>query len=187
MVFRITYKIDDVPAHLIKQLEPKSHFGRACDKLGVQVIAAHSPQAKGRVERNHGVDQDRLIKELRLAGISTIPEANQFLDKYYLPKMNKKFSRPAAKPENSHVPLGDTDLKEIMCFEYERTIANNYIVRFENRLFQILESKKPLPRPRGKVIIRVTLDGKISVLWNKNKLLVKEISIKQAQEIQKAA
>jgi transposase len=74
--------------------EPKSHFGRACDKLGVQVIAANSPQAKGRVERNHGLDQDRLVKELRLKGISTIAEANTFLAKTYLPKMNRKFSHP---------------------------------------------------------------------------------------------
>jgi transposase len=124
--------------------EPKSHFGRACEKLGVQVIAAHSPQAKGRVERNHGVDQDRLIKELRLAGISTIAEANRFLERYYLPKMNKMFSRPAAKPEDAHVPLGTVDLKNIMCLEYERTVANNYIIRFETCIFQILKTKKPL-------------------------------------------
>jgi len=86
--------------------EPKSHFGRACEKLGVHVIAARSPQAKGRVERNHGLDQDRLVKELRLAGISTIEQANLFLEKTYLPKMNRKFSRPPAEKEDAHVPLG---------------------------------------------------------------------------------
>jgi transposase len=85
--------------------EPKSHFGRACDKLGVQVIAANSPQAKGRVERNHGVDQDRLIKELRLKGVSTIQAANQFLEKTYLPKINRMFSRPPADREDAHAPL----------------------------------------------------------------------------------
>jgi hypothetical protein len=60
-------------------LKPKSHFGRACDRLGIEVIAANSPRAKGRVERNHGVDQDRLVKALRLEDISTIEEANRFL------------------------------------------------------------------------------------------------------------
>jgi hypothetical protein len=75
--------------------EPKSHFGRACEKLGVQVIPANSPQAKGRVERNHGLDQDRLVKDLRLAGISTIEEANRFVHETYLSRMNDKFSRPA--------------------------------------------------------------------------------------------
>jgi len=161
--------------------EPKSHFGRACEKLGVQVIAAHSPQAKGRVERNHGVDQDRLVKELRLAGISTIAQANRFLEKTYLPKMNKKFSRPAAKTEDAHVPLGNVDLKNIMCLEYERTVANNYVIRFETRLFQILKTNRtkgtqPLPRPKDKVTIRIAVDGTLTVLWKETKLLVKELT-----------
>ena len=167
--------------------EPKSHFGRACEKLGVTVIAAHSPQAKGRVERNHGVDQDRLGKELRLAGISTIAEANRFLEKHYLPKMNKKFSRPAAKPEDAHVPLGDVKLSDIMCLEYDRTVANNYVIRFETRLFQILKNKNPLPKPKDKVLIRIRLDGSIVFLWKETKLLVKELTNTQDQKNQKAA
>jgi transposase len=175
-------------AELLKGItEPKSHFGRACEKLGVQVIAAHSPQAKGRVERNHGVDQDRLVKELRLAGISTIAEANEFLEKTYLPKMNRMFSRPAAKPEDAHVPLGTADLKDIMCLEYERTVANNYVVRFETRLFQIRKSNKPLPKPKDKVTIRITLDGNLILLWKGTKLLVKELTNIKDQEIRKAA
>ena len=167
--------------------EPKSHFGRACEKLGVQVIAANSPQAKGRVERNHGVDQDRLVKELRLAGISTIAEANKYLIKTYLPKMNHKFSRPPAKPDNAHVLLGNFDLKKIMCFEYERTVANNYVIRFENRLFQILKPNKVLPRPNDKVTVRVGLDGTISIIWKETELLVKELTNIKDQKIQKAA
>jgi hypothetical protein len=172
--------------------EPKSHFGRACDKLGVAVIAAHPdfsprPQAKGRVERNHGADQDRLVKELRLAGISTIACANRFLEKTYLPKMNQKFSIPAAKPEDAHVPLGDVNLKDIMCLQYERTIANDYVIRFETRLFQILKSNKALPRPRDKVTIRVALDGNLTVLWKDTKLLVKELTNTQGPKNQKAA
>jgi hypothetical protein len=167
--------------------EPKSHFGRACEKLGVTVIAAHSPQAKGRVERNHRVDQDRLVKELRLAGISTIAGANRFLEKTYLPKMNRMFSRPAAEPENAHAPLGNVNLKDIMCLEYERTVANNYVIRFETRLFQILKSKNPLPRPKDKVLVRIRLDGSISIMWKETKLLVKELTNIQDQKIQKVA
>jgi hypothetical protein len=64
--------------------KPKSHFGKACEKLGREVIAANTPQAKGRVARNHGLDQDRLVKELQLAGISTIEDANRFLEETYL-------------------------------------------------------------------------------------------------------
>jgi len=145
--------------------EPKSHFGNACEKLGVYVISANSPQAKGRVERNHRIDQDRLVKELRLAGITDIDAANRFLEDIYLPKMNEKFSLPPAKKEDAHVPLGDVDLSEILCYEYDRKIGNDYVVRFENRLFQILKSNNILPRTRDKVVVRVKLDGTVSIIW----------------------
>ena len=168
-------------------VEPKSHFGRACEKLGVEVIAANSPQAKGRVERNHGIDQDRLIKELRLAGISTMSEANEFLQKIYLPKMNKKFSRPAANPADAHVPLGNVSLKDIMCFEYQRTVGNDYVVRFENRLLQILKSNTSLPRAKDKVLVRVELDGSLSIIWKETHLLVKELTHTQGQKAKDVA
>jgi hypothetical protein len=165
-------------AELLKGItKPKSHFGKACEKLGVEVIAANSPQAKGRAERNHGLDQDRLVKELRLAGISTIEEANRFLDEVYLPKMNGKFSRPAADAADAHVPLGTADLKDIMCFEYERTVTNDYVVRFECRLFQILKTNKTLPRPKDKVIVRVGLDGTCAIVRKGKPLLFEEIQI----------
>jgi hypothetical protein len=167
--------------------EPKSHFGRACDKLGVQVIAANSPQAKGRVERNHGVDQDRLVKELRLAGISDIAGANRFLEKTYLPKMNGKFSRPPADKADAHVPPGNAGLKDILCFEYERTIGNDYVVRHEKHLFQILKSNKALPRPKDKVTVRIRLDGSLSLIWKETKLLVKELTNTQSHKIRDVA
>jgi hypothetical protein len=168
-------------------LEPKSHFGKACEKLGVQVIAANSPQAKGRVERNHGVDQDRLVKELRLKGISTIAQANQFLEETYLPKMNRKFSRPGAKQEDAHVPLGKVDLKTILCVEYERTVGNDYVVRFEKKLFQIQNTNKSLPRPKDKVTIRIGLDGTLTLIWKETKLLVKELTKRQSEKTPEVA
>jgi hypothetical protein len=97
------------------------------------VIAANSAQAKGRVERDHGVDQDRLVVvvcgnlELRLAGISTIEDANKFLLKTYLPKMNEKFSRPAKSDINAHVKSGDVNLDDMLCMEFERTISNDVV------------------------------------------------------------
>ena len=133
------------------------------------------------------MDQDRLVKELRLAGISAIAEANRFLEKHCLPKMNRKFSRAAAEPEDAHVPLGNVDLKTIMCFEHERVVANNYAVRFEKRLFQILKSSKSLPRPNNKVTVRVGLDGTISIIWKETKLLVKELTNTQDHKSRKAA
>jgi hypothetical protein len=128
------------------------------------------------------------VKELRLAGISTIAGANRFLEKTCLPKMNRKFSRPAAKPEDAHVPPGNVNLKNIMCLEYERTVANNYIIRFETRLFQVLKNNKLLPKPKDKATVRIAVDdGSLAVLWKGTKLLVKELTNKQDQKIQRAA
>jgi transposase len=156
-------------------LKPKSHFGRACDRLGIEVIAANSPQAKGRVERNHGLDQDRLVKALRLEGIGAIEEANRFLQETYLPKMNGKFSRPAGSGDDAHVHPGKVNLDDILCMEFDRRISKDFIVRFQARLFQILKTNKPLPRTEDKVLVRVRLDNSIHVIWKDKSLLVKEI------------
>jgi hypothetical protein len=174
--FVLTWEATEVE-HLQGITKPNSHFGNACEKLGVAVIPASSPQAKGRVEGNHGLDQDRLVKELRLAGISTIEEANRFLEERYLSKMDGKFSRPAADGTDAHMPLGRVDLTDILCFEYERTVTNDYVVRFECRLFQIGKANKALPRPKDKVIMRIRLDGSLSILWKGKPLLVEEIPI----------
>ena len=92
-------------------VEPRSHFQKACAKLGIDVLVAHSPQAKGRVERSHAVYQDRFVKELRLAGISTIAEANRFLEETYLPKINAKFARQPGCPQDGHSPALGADLR----------------------------------------------------------------------------
>jgi hypothetical protein len=86
-----------------------------------------------------------------------------------------KFPPPNEK-EDTHVPLGNTCLKDIMCFEYERTVSNDYVVRFEKHLYQILKANKKLPRPRDKVIIRIRLDGSLVIIWKETKLLVKELT-----------
>jgi len=156
-------------------LKPKSHFGRACDRLGIEVIAANSPQAKGRVERNHGVDQDRLVKALRLEGICTIENANRFLLETYLPKMNEKFSRPAQSGDDAHVHLGKVNLDNILCMEFDRHISKDFIIRFQARLFQILKTNKPLPRTADKILVRIKLDNSIHFIWKDKPLLVKEI------------
>jgi len=156
-------------------LKPRSHFGRACDKLGIEVIAANSPQAKGRIERNHGVDQDRLVKALRLEDISNLEQANQFLLEKYLPKMNEKFSRPARNSDDAHVNPGKVKLEDILCMEFDRRISKDFIIRFQARLFQILKTNKPLPRTEDKVLVRIKLDNSIHILWKDKPLLVKEI------------
>jgi hypothetical protein len=105
--------------------EPRSHFEKACGKLNIKVIQASSPQAKGRVERSHAVYQNRFVKELRLAGISAIEEANRFLSQMPIPKTNAKFAKPSADPRDAHVPLEKRDLREILCFEYRRSAGRD--------------------------------------------------------------
>ena len=155
--------------------KPKSHFGKACDRLGIDVIPANSPQAKGRVERNHGVDQNRLVKELRLAGISTLEQANMFLLETYLPNMNGKFSRVPKSSDDAHVKPGTAKLDDILCMEYDRKVSKDYIVRFECRLFQILPEAKQKPRPGDTVLVRVRLDLSVLILWKNKPLPVKEV------------
>jgi transposase len=83
---------------------PVTQFGQMCQRLGIRIIAAHSPQAKGRVERNHGTHQDRLVKKMRRKKIQTYAEANRFLEKEYLPEHNRRFTRIPAQPEDYHRP-----------------------------------------------------------------------------------
>jgi hypothetical protein len=161
---------------------PKSHFGKACEKLGIEVIAANSPQAKGRVERNHGVYQDRFVKELRLAGISTIEAANKFLLETYLPKINTKFEVAPSNSADGHAPLLGVDLREIFVFEHTRSVSNDYVVKFECAQFQILKENKTKPRPKDKVIIRIRLDGSKDIYWQGKRLKTKEIQSENEED-----
>ena len=121
--------------------EALSQFERACVELGIKVIHANSPQAKGRVERSFRVDQDRLVKELRLRGISTIQEANKFLRSYWL-KHNERFSIPAIEKEDLHCPLDpEINLDAILCLKTERAVRNDFTVSHNGQLYQILNPK----------------------------------------------
>jgi len=129
------------PATVKEQLrgeEPVTQFGRMCAKLGIEVIAASSPQAKGRVERQHGTHQDRLVKKLRRKQISSHEQANVYLERDYLPEHNRRFARAAAKAEDYHRrgPRAK-ELDRIFRLESERTISNDGVVRYQNRWFQL--------------------------------------------------
>lgn len=160
----------------LADIMPKTDFEKACDKLGVEIKKAYSPQAKGRVERNHGVYQDRLVKELRLRNISTIEEANMFLSKTYLKKINAKFKKDPLKPEDAHAPLMGMDLKDVFCFEETRVVSNDYIVQYESECYQILKENRKKPKPKSKVIVRKRLDNSVHIIWNDKELLVEKIN-----------
>jgi len=152
-----------------EQLEgrmPMTAFGVACEKLGIRIISAHSPQAKGRVERKHGVYQDRFVKELRLRGAKTIGEANMILQGGFIEKLNKKFSHPPMATQDLHVRLlVQQDLREVFCFEQTRSVGQDWVVRSENRFFQLLRGEGPLPRATSKVTVRTWLDGSTHILY----------------------
>jgi len=157
---------------------PKSTFELACEKLGIEVIVARSPQAKGRVERNHGVYQDRFVKELRLAGIDEMEEANAFLRESYLDSLNAKFAKSPIDPVDAHVQLlPGQRLENILCFEERRVVAEDYVVQFERRLLQIRRQKRGrLLTPGTQVIVCRWLDESVHLLTKTNEeLLVEEI------------
>ena len=157
----------------------RSHFERACDELGIEVIVARSPQAKGRVERNHAVYQDRLVKELRLAGISEIESANRFLRDGYLDSLNQKFAKPPVDEVDAHVALlGTQNLANILCFTEPRIVARDYVVQFENRLFQIQRQKRRrLMAPGTPIRVHKWLDESLHFFsQNGYELLVEEIT-----------
>ena len=115
-----------------------SQFGNMCKKLGIRLIAANSPQAKGRVERHHGTHQDRLVKKMRRLGIDRYDAATDYLMDRYLPAHNARFQVPPADPADFHQPLPKRlNLNNVFCLEHHRTVANDWVVRFQNRLLQI--------------------------------------------------
>jgi len=157
--------------------EPLTEFGKACKKLGIEIITANSPQAKGRVERKHGVYQDRFMKELGLKQITTITEANTLLQNGFVSALNRKFARPPLDKTDLHRPAPTKrELREIFCIEKLRTVANDWTVRCDNRFSQLLKRNAPLPRPRQKLTVRRLLDGAVQLLYRDKKLTFKEIA-----------
>lgn len=140
--------------------EVLTQFGNACKKLGIEIITAHSPQAKGRVERSHGTYQDRLVKELRLAGINTIAAANELLESGYDKELSQRLAVSPRSAVDYHRSAKGYDLAAIFCIEEPRTVAADWIVRFENQFFQLQPPRQNLPG-RGQVLVQRYLDGSL--------------------------
>lgn len=144
----------------LRDTQPLTQFTRAMGELGIEMIFALSPQAKGRVERGFHTHQDRLVKELRLAGISTIPEANEFLRRVYIPGHNARCAVAPRSPLNAHRPLlKDHRLDEILSCRRERVVANDFTLRDQNRFFQILPGQVVVVRAKDTVLLETRLDG----------------------------
>lgn len=155
----------------LNDIEPMTAFGKALNKLEVEIITANSPQAKGRVERNHGVYQDRFLKELKLEGIKTIDGANELLTGGFADDLNTKFAKKAKEEQDYHQRVPKTlRLHEVFSFEETRVVMNDWTIRYKNRLLQILKDNRLLPRPKERVIVRTLLDGQIELVHEGKKL-----------------
>ena len=161
----------------LEGVEPLSEFERALKELGVEVSHAHSPQAKGRIERLFRTFQDRVIKEMRLTGIKTIEEGNQFLEEY-LPLYNKRFSVHPREKDDVHRPLPrGIDLSAILCMKTERTLRNDFTVAHNHKLYQIEEATKA-----SKVIVQDRMDGSMRVTYQGRALRFREITERPLKE-----
>jgi hypothetical protein len=145
---------------------PVTQFGQMCQRLGIRIIAANSAPAKGRVERNHGTHQDRLVKKMRLQKIKTHAEANRFLEKTYLPEHNRRFRRTPAQPEDYHraAPRA-VELEEVFHLETVRVIGNDWVVRHDNRYFQVKAQARNYAPAKGKVTVCEWEDGRLQIRY----------------------
>lgn len=154
-----TYKVNHKNA--VDNSELLTQFQKAMKILSIQIIPANSPQAKGRIERLFQTLQDRLVKELRLANISTIENANQFLDEVFIPKFNMQFSVTPAKIGDIHralISAGKEKLDSIFSIKSTRQINNDFTIQFKNYFYQLEEIQPITIRPRDKVLVEEWLD-----------------------------
>ena len=147
-------------------------FGRALAALNIRHIPAHSPQAKGRVERVNRTLQDRLLRALREQNICSIDQANTFLEHHYMIDHNRRFAHPDGLTD-IHRPAQGIDLDNIFCVEEHRSVNYDWTITVHAQFIQLLRSEVPLPPPRSKVIIRHWLDGTLHIFWNEHELTYK--------------
>src|SRR6202140_3014184 len=170
------YKRAPTQREQLRGEEPVTQFGRMCEKLGIEIIAAGSPQAKGRVERNHGTHQDRLIKKMRREKIRTHEQANLYLQQEYLPEHNERFRRAAAEAADYHRRAPSAaELREVFRLETERVIGNDWVVRYDNPLFQVQAQSRKWAPAQGKVVVCEWQDGRGEIEYRGQKLPWKEI------------
>lgn len=159
-----------------------TQWERAIQELNSKVIHAHSPQAKGRVERCNETMQDRLVKEMRLVGISSIDQANEYLrTSDFIEKHNTKFAKPPYEVGDVHVSVKNYDLEMIFCIRETRSIANDFIVSFDKRIFQLHAEQRTIIRPKDEVTVSIDLYGAIRLFVRNTELQFNEIDGRPAK------
>lgn len=180
-----TYKMNQRVA--LENHDLKTQFERAAAQLQIETISAHSPQAKGRVERLFGTLQDRLVKELRLSNISTLAAANEFLAKVFIPQFNTKFSVKPVSETNLHGHLALTErkqLKSIFSRQTERTVQNDFTLSFKNQWYQLTKEQPATICKKDKIIIEEHMDGCIQIRLRGKYLNYQLLPIRPQKQVQ---
>jgi len=165
-----------------------TQFGRAMAHLGITMIAAYSPEARGRSERAFETHQGRLPQELALMGITTMEGANRYLSETYLPEFNRKFSHPAREEGSAFISYIGPSLDDILCEQHERTVQPNNCVRFENLVLQISKNEYRCNYIKAKVRVHCYLNGTFAIFHGPRKLGTYDNKGQQIQNsVQKAA
>jgi hypothetical protein len=164
----IFFKTKDQPLTLAEELtgrrEP-TQFGRLLEELGIELILARTPQAKGRVERLWGTFQDRLTSELRLAGATSAQEAERVLA-HYLPRHNRRFTVPPNDPLPAWLPWPKGQrLDDVFCFKYRRVVANDHTVRLRSQVIDIPPTRQRLSFAKVEVELHERFDGTLRVYY----------------------
>jgi transposase len=158
---------------------PPTQIGRALQELDIEWIAAHSPQAKGRVERGFGTAQDRLVKGLRVAGAGTLEQANAYLENEFLVWWNTTLTVKPASADNAHRPLGKEHFLAASLSHVEtRQVANDYTIRFEGKLYQIASADIRAGLRGGTVRVERRLDGTIWARFRDRYLSIRECAVR---------
>jgi hypothetical protein len=156
---------------------PRSQFEQRVAALGIAVIHANSPQAKGRVERLFKTLQDRLVREMRLLGIKSVAEANAFLQ-HYLPQYNRRFRRPAAARADLHRPApSGRELDRLLCLKAERTVKNDFTIAYNGTLYQLEQATRAKT-----VTVEERLDGTLHLTYRGRDLRYRAIAVRPTKE-----
>lgn len=153
----------------------QTQFGRALSELGIRWIPAYSPQAKGRIERLWGTFQDRLFNELRVEGIRSIPEANEYLQQKFLPRFNRQFRQRPAEPESAYRPAPASRVLEgILCLKESRSLARDYTFSYRRKLWQVRPTAGVIVLAGRRIEVRETRRGNLEAWLNDRRLNLRE-------------
>jgi hypothetical protein len=173
------YKRQPTKTESLRGKAATTQFGRMCERLEIRIIAASSPQAKGRVERNNGVHQDRLVKKLRRQGIASYEATNEYLEAEYLPEHNQRFAREAARAENYHVKAPSAaKLREVLRLETERWISNDWVVQYRGQFLQLQPQNRRYGPTKAKALVCEWEDGAVEVHYRGARLDYEDLAVR---------